>query len=235
MQSGTAEHNDQVREFFDDRVAAYDAFYDELSPFRRWFNRTFRKAVYLRRNHVITLAKRYGCRTLLDVGCGSGQNTVWFVHHGIEHALGLDVSAAMVEESISLAEQAGVADHCRFEVGDFMSLDPGERFDMVCALGVFDYVEYPEPFLARMAELADRVIYGSFPGWTLVRSPLRKVRYALRRCPTHFYRRTEVNALFEAVGFGPAHLQPVPSGCLAWAAKAGIKPAEAREAGENPA
>ena len=138
-----------------------------------------------------------------------------------------------VEESGSLAERVGVADQCRFQVGDFMSLAPTKRFDMVCALGVFDYVEYPKAFLARMAELADRVIYASFPGWTLIRSPLRKLRYALRRCPTHFYRRTEVNALFETVGFGPAHLQPVPSGCLAWAAKAAIEPGEAREAGKN--
>ena len=70
-----------------------------------------------------------------------------------------------------------------------------------------------------MARFAERVIYGSFPGWTLVRSPLRKIRYALRGCPTKFYRQRDVVALFEAVGFGELEIKPVPSGRLAWAVR----------------
>ncbi len=218
MQSAS-EQTEKVREFFDDRVTQYDAFYDEPSRFGRWFNRVFRRAVYLRRDHALTLARRYACRTLLDVGCGSGRNAVWLVRQGVERVIGLDISREMVEEARSLARQADVADRCEFHHGDFLSLPTAPRCDLVCALGVFDYVAQPEAFLTRMAELADRVVYGSFPGWTLVRSPLRKLRYAFRACPTHFYRTSEVRALFEAVRFGPVHLQPVPSGCLAWTVK----------------
>ena len=231
MPQDTFDHTVKVRDYFDDRVAAYDAFYDQPSRFGRWFNRTFRKAVYLRRDQTAILAGRHHCRTLLDVGCGSGQNSVWFVRHGIERVWGLDISAEMVEESRALAGRAQVADRCEFQEGDFVSWPTGQRFDMVCALGVFDYVEHPEPFLRHMAQFADRVIYASFPGWTLVRSPLRKLRYALRRCPTHFYRHSEVRALFEGVGFGPMQLKPVPSGYLAWAVKGGVDFTEA--AGED--
>jgi len=215
----TSEHAAKVRDYFDHRVAAYDAFYEEPSRFGRWFNRTFRKAVYMRRDQTTALADRYGCRTLLDVGCGSGQNSVWFVRHGIERVFGLDVSAEMIEEAQALAERAGVTDRCEFQHGDFTSFPAGRHFDMACALGVMDYVEQPEPFLRHMAEFADRVVYASFPGWTLVRSPLRKVRYALRGCPTHFYRRREIEALFGAVGFGPVSIKPIPSGHLVWAVK----------------
>ena len=223
MPQDISDHTVKVRDYFDERMAAYDAFYDEPSRFGRWFNRTFRKAVYLRRDQTAILAERYQCRTLLDVGCGSGQNSVWFVRHGIERVLGLDFSAEMIEEARTLALRAGVTDRCDFQQQDFVSLPAGQRFDMVCALGVFDYVANPEAFLRHMARFANRVVYASFPGWTLVRSPLRKLRYTLRRCPTHFYRRHEVGALFEKVDFGPTGLRPVPSGHLAWAVEKTIE------------
>jgi SAM-dependent methyltransferase len=218
----TSEHAAKVRGFFDARVAAYDAFYDPPSRFARWFNAIFRRAVFLRRDHTLTLARRYGCRTVLDVGCGSGRNAIWFARHGIDHVFGVDVSADMIDEARELAARAGVADRCEFHHTDFLSMQPGPRFDLVIALGVFDYVEQAEEFLRHMAAFADRAIYGSFPGWTLVRTPLRKIRYAFQGCPTHFYRRRELLELFAAVGFGPAELRPVPSGCLAWSAKPGL-------------
>ena len=211
-------HDEQVREYFDTRVADYDAFYEEPSSFGRWFNRVFRQPVYQRRDQVLTLARRYGCKSVLDVGCGSGRNTVWWARQGIEELFGVDVAAEMIEKASLVAAQAGVADRCRFELGDFIRQEPTRKYDMVVACGVFDYVQDALGFLRHMARFADRVVYGSFPGWTLVRSPLRKIRYALRGCPTHFYRRSELERLFAAVGFGPIELLHSSAGHLAWAA-----------------
>ena len=222
MPQESSKHTARVQTYFDERVADYDAFYDPPSALARHFNRVFRKAVFLRRDHTIELARRFNCRTVLDVGCGSGRNSVWFARNGIEHVSGIDISREMIEEADLLARQAGVESRCEFRHLDFMSMPKGSRFDMVVALGGFDYVAQAEEFLRHMSQFADRVIYASFPGWTLVRSPLRKVRYALRGCPTHFYRRPELNRLFDAVGFGPAGFKPVPSGCLAWAARSGL-------------
>ncbi|MCK4343436.1 MAG: methyltransferase domain-containing protein [Phycisphaerae bacterium] len=214
-----SKHTVQVRDYFDDRVADYDAFYDPPSHFARWFNRVFRKAVYLRRDLALKAARAHGCRTMLDVGCGSGQNSVYFARHGVEHVFGVDISSEMIKLARELAERAGVAEQCEFEQLDFMKMAPGAKYDAVVACGVFDYVERAEQFLAHMARFANRVIYGSFPGWTLVRTPLRKLRYTFRGCPTHFYRRRELIRLFENVGFGRIEIQPVPSGYLAWAVR----------------
>src|SRR5262249_50207667 len=85
----TSEHAGRVRRYFDERVADYDTFYEPPYAAVRAFNRVFRKAVYLRRDQVITLARQYGCRTMLDVGCGSGRNSVWFVRNGIPHVHGI--------------------------------------------------------------------------------------------------------------------------------------------------
>jgi SAM-dependent methyltransferase len=240
-----SKHTVLVRDYFDARVADYDGFYDSPSWWARTFNRLFRKAVYLRRDQALTVTLRHGCRTMLDVGCGSGQNTVYFARHGVEHILGVDISAEMIRLASELAAHANVANQCHFLHLDFMNMPPpgggtgrtggtgilpvpsagtailpvNQKFDIVVACGVFDYVERADEFLAHMARFANRVIYGSFPGWTLVRSPLRKIRYALRGCPTHFYRRHELVALFEKVGFGQTEIMPVPSGHLAWATR----------------
>ena len=219
MTQEPSSHATRVRTFFDARVSDYDAFYEPPSRWARQFNRIFRKAVFLRRDQTIVLARQFGCRTILDVGCGSGRNSVWFARQGIERVVGVDISREMSEEARVLAQQAGVEDRCEFSTLDFQAMPAGPRFDMVVALGVFDYVERAEEFLGHMSQFADRVIYASFPGWTLVRSPLRKIRYALRGCPTHFYRRAELRQIFDSVGFGEMGVKPVPSGCLAWAAK----------------
>ena len=209
-------HTVRVRDYFDGRAADYDAFYDPPSRFERWFNRVFRKAVYLRRDQALAVALEHGCRTLLDVGCGSGQNSVYFARHGIEHVVGVDISAEMVTRAEQLAQKADVADRCTFEQLDFTKMPAGPKYDIVVACGVFDYVEHAADFLQHMATFATRAVYGSFPGWTLVRSPLRKIRYTLRGCPTHFFRRRELVDLLGGVGFGPVEILPVPSGHLAW-------------------
>lgn len=221
MTPANSEHTVQVRDYFDARVADYDAFYDPPSALRRAFNRVFRKAVYLRRDQALAVHRQHGCRTMLDVGCGSGQNTVYWARHGVERILGVDISHEMIRMAAALAERAGVAERCEFQPLDFAQMEAGPRFDSVVACGVFDYVKQAEPFLAHMAKFAERVVYASFPGWTLVRSPLRKIRYALRGCPTHFYRRRELIELFRRVGFGPSEILPVPSGHLAWAVRGG--------------
>jgi len=214
-----SKHTVMVRDYFDGRVADYDAFYDPPSAWLRLFNRVFRKAVYLRRDQALAASLQHGCRTMLDVGCGSGQNTVYFARHGIERLLAVDISVEMIRLAEQLAEKAGVGEQCEFQVVDFMKMPPGPKFDSVVACGVFDYVERADEFLAHMARFANRVIYGSFPGWTLVRTPLRKIRYALRGCPTHFYRRRDLVELFRSVGFGRTEILPVPSGHLVWAVR----------------
>jgi cyclopropane fatty-acyl-phospholipid synthase-like methyltransferase len=214
-----SKHSAQVREYFDDRVVDYDAFYDPPSAWARWFNHRFRKDVYLRRDQALAVARAQGCRTMLDVGCGSGQNSVYFVRHGLERVVGIDISAEMIKLARHLAEAAGVAAQCDFQHLDFLEMPVGPRFGIVVACGVFDYVENADRFLAHMAKFAGRVVYGSFPGWTLIRSPLRKIRYALRGCPTHFYRRRELKELFNGVGFGRLEILRNASGHLAWAVR----------------
>jgi ubiquinone/menaquinone biosynthesis C-methylase UbiE len=214
-----SKHDEQVRDFFDAWVASYDAFYEEPSLLGRWFNRVFRKGVYLRREAVLTLAREYGCKSVLDVGCGSGRNTVYWAQHGVEQLLGIDVAPEMIRLAVDVARQAGVEKRCQFQLLDFMAAQPARKYDLAAACGVFDYVQDAVAFLQHMATYASRVIYGSFPGYAFPRAPIRKVRYALRGCPLHLYSRRDLEALFDAVGFGRCVIKPVSGGHLAWAVK----------------
>lgn len=219
MTQGTSEnhvvqHTQEIRGYFDARSNDYDAFYEPRSGFERWFNHVFRKGVYRRRDEVLNLAQKYNLRSVLDVGCGSGRNTVWWAKRGLGPLHGVDISKEMIEEAARVARQENVCDSCSFELADYINWDSDKKWDMVVACGVFDYVVDAEALLAHMAKHAKHVIYGSFPGWSLLRSPLRKIRYALRGCPTHFYRKSELQRIFANVGFGKVECIRVGGGFL---------------------
>lgn len=57
----------------------------------------------------------------LELACGRGRFSVWLAGRGME-VRGLDVSLVAIDLARRLAEAAGVADRCRFEVRD---LDDG--------------------------------------------------------------------------------------------------------------
>ena len=63
MTKTTLKHSEQVRDHFDDRWSQYNGFYEPSSRFHRWLNHVFRKAVYARRDQVLTLAKQFNCRS----------------------------------------------------------------------------------------------------------------------------------------------------------------------------
>jgi hypothetical protein len=75
---------------------------------------------------------------------------------------------------------------CEFLCADALTHPFSKRFDVVVALGVFDYLRDPHSLLCRMIELAEGKVIASFPGWSPVRAPLRKARYWLRDCPVYF-------------------------------------------------
>ncbi|HBP17972.1 MAG TPA: class I SAM-dependent methyltransferase [Planctomycetes bacterium] len=91
----------------------------------------------------------------LDVGCGTGTNSLWLAGHGFS-VLGLDIAPLAVEAARAKAEQAREPE-CRFEVLDFLSEEvPGGPFELVFDRGVFhtfDAAETRARFAARVAEL----------------------------------------------------------------------------------
>jgi SAM-dependent methyltransferase len=57
-------------------------------------------------------------RTVLDVGCGSGDLALAAVSRGAEGATGFDLGPGAIREARTLATHRGLSDRTRFEIGD---------------------------------------------------------------------------------------------------------------------
>ena len=49
----------------------------------------------------------------------------------------------------------------------------------------------------------------SFPSISWYRTPIRKVRYVIKRCPVYFYRREQIEQLGKAAGFAQTDISKI--------------------------
>ncbi len=91
-------------------------------------------------------------------------------------------------------------------------------FEVILAVGLFDYLAEPHRFTRRMFDLTapGGCVVGSFPTWSLIKGPVRKVRYEwIGNCPIFNYSRRELELMFGASGFDRVEVQsPGRSGYL---------------------
>lgn len=206
-------HSNTVRRRFERDAVSFDAIYRlERSPLSRWFNKTFRKAVFQRYDITFEEAGEVKGKAILDIGCGSGVYAVDFARRGARRVLGIDFSANMLELARREAESHSVTERCAFEKADFMEAKIDEKFDCSIAMGVFDYLLEPKPFLQKMASVTAGKVIASFPGHSLLREPARRLRYQLTgKGDVHFYSEQEVRDLASSVGFAEWKLIPIYS------------------------
>jgi magnesium-protoporphyrin O-methyltransferase len=69
-------------------------------------------------------------RTVLDVGCGTGDLALSALQRGADRASGIDLGAGAIEQARSLAAERGLADRASFTVGDG-AVEPLARHDVV--------------------------------------------------------------------------------------------------------
>jgi 2-polyprenyl-3-methyl-5-hydroxy-6-metoxy-1,4-benzoquinol methylase len=202
-----------VRRRFEREAESFDAIYRvERSFVARWTDRLLRKAIFERYEVAFTEAGDVAGKAVLDVGCGSGVYSVDFARRGARRVVGVDFSSGMLALARKEAEERGVGDACEFRCEDFMDAAFDETFDVSLAMGVFDYLSQPAPFLARMVALTTGRLIASFPGHSLVREPLRRQRYRLAgKGEVTFYSRADVERTADAAGLARRWIVPITS------------------------
>lgn len=209
----SSDDTQKVREYFSRSAVSFDSLYAEkgMSPFWRWVNQRFRRDIYERFLRTMEHVRKNDIRSVLDVGCGSGRYAVALHEHGVRRITGVDIAPEMIELFGRYTEPLA-GDGAVFEAvcTDFMEYEPAERFDLVVAMGFFDYIEDPVPVLAKMGVLATHSVIASFPSISFYRTPIRKVRYALKRCPVYFYRRDRISEFAQAAGFTACAIDKIP-------------------------
>lgn len=133
-------------------------------------------------------------RSVLDFGSGHGIYSVLPATSGAQ-VVGVDISPKSTAMAAERSRRAGVADRCRFVVGDCERLPfPAATFDLVLSMGTFSSLRHAIAFseLARVVKPAGEVILvdtlGHNPLLNLNRRLLhwrgRRTRWELDHIPT---------------------------------------------------
>lgn len=82
---------------------------------------------------------------ILDIGCNAGFFCIEAIKRGAISAVGIEAQPTFYEAAIKNAKSAGVADKCRFILGDWNEIIPSleERFDYILWLAAMHYEQRP--------------------------------------------------------------------------------------------
>jgi SAM-dependent methyltransferase len=190
---------ERVRTRFEERAHQFDDLYED----ERWLVRTLRPGLFRRRQLAVETVTAYTNPRVLDVGCGSGRIGEFVLDAGTSHYVGVDFSEPMIEMSRArLTPRFG--DKIELLVADFLAAPLEGPFEVILAVGLFDYLPDPHRFARKMFDLTapGGCVVGSFPTWSWLKGPVRKVRYEwIGDCPIFNYSRRELELLFGASGF----------------------------------
>lgn len=120
--------------------------------------------------HLAGVLARHGIEPgkALEIGCGTGTNTIWLAKHGFKMT-GVDIAPNAIAKAEAKAAAAGVK--CKLFVGDFLVDEvPGAPYRFVYDRGVFHVFEARAKqtrFASRVAQLLrPRGIWHSIIGST---------------------------------------------------------------------
>jgi SAM-dependent methyltransferase len=174
--------------------------FDRLYESRALSGRLVRPGLYERYEIALEVARRYERPRVLDIGCGSARIAEPLLDGGASEYVGVDFAPPMLELARRRLER--FADRTTLIEAEFLDAPLTGPFDLVLALGFFDYVAEPEPAVRRIAALTTGSAVATFPRWSWVRGSLRHLRYeVVLNCPIYDYTVRELRFLFGASGF----------------------------------
>ena len=202
--------SDRVRSYFDGAANRFDSIYrPDKSLAQQLVDGLFHGVMHRRYELTFELCgEDLTGKRVLDIGCGSGRYAIEMARRGAE-VVGLDFAPTMIELARELSAEAGVAERCHFEQGEFLSWSDPHHFDICLGIGFFDYIEDPGAFLQRIYHLGAAQAIFSFPiRWTL-RTPSRWLRLSLNNCPVYFYGKDQVAGLMRRAGWARFETHPL--------------------------
>lgn len=198
----------QVRQTFENGAKTFDDIYrpsESKSFISKWVDKTFRQSMTLRFYKTLDLLERDDVRTILDVGCGSGRYCKEYLHMG-KRVLGIDVSSNMIDLARAACAPFGSNSDMEFLIGDYVYTPLDETYDAAVLMGLFDYIENPQPLLIKLKQEVSTLILASFPKRFNKLNYLRKYRYKLKRCPLYYYTQEQLADMFQRAKFSSFEL-----------------------------
>jgi 2-polyprenyl-3-methyl-5-hydroxy-6-metoxy-1,4-benzoquinol methylase len=190
-----------VERYFGRITEEWNALYYHKNPLIRLINRLIRQGLYERYKLTFEYCGEISELKVLDIGCGTGLYSIEFAKRGAAHVLGIDFAQPMVEFSQQKALETGVHKKCEFICGDFFTYPFEGKFDIVVAMGLFDYVSEPLQFFKKVSGLCEGSFIASFPKDSPFWGTQRKIRYLIKKCPLYFYTYNQLEHLYQEAGF----------------------------------
>jgi ubiquinone/menaquinone biosynthesis C-methylase UbiE len=135
-------------------------------------------------------------KRVLEIACGTGRFTVMLAQEGAD-VVGLDISAAMLQQGREKARETGVADRLDFVRGDAARLPfPDDYFDSVFAIRFFHLADTPASVLAEMRRVSKEQVFFD----TFNRYSTRSLYNWLLPMGSRLYSDAEVDRLLEGAG-----------------------------------
>jgi SAM-dependent methyltransferase len=118
----------------------------------------------------------FGGRTVLEIGCGFGRMVVGAALSGASQATGIELDAEALDEARDRADEAGVADRCRFVAGDGAELDLEAHDTVILDRAICCYADGPR-LVDRSLALAREVYAITVPESRGLRGAWNRVVY----------------------------------------------------------
>ena len=184
-----------TRRYFEKRAEAFDRLYTRQSLGTRLLRRGPRRG----RDLAVSVVARHASPSVLDVGCGPGRVAEAVIEAGASTYAGIDFSPHMLRLAQERLERF---DSVELLDGDFMELDLPRTFEVVLALGLFDYLDEPGQAAEWMRARCSATLVATFSRRDRIKTPIRRLHYELiHRCPIYFYTEADVEEMLSAAGF----------------------------------
>ena len=107
----------------------------------------------------------------------------------------------MLKLAKELVRRDGVADRCDFVLSDVLDWKTDRNFDLVIAIGFWDYVADPLPRLQTIRSITRDRFLSAWPRAGTWRAAIRKARLSVAGCPVYFWTRPQVEDYLNRAGF----------------------------------
>jgi len=191
----------QPRDFWQQRLARQ---FDLRGSGETTLSLAYNRACYQLRSEVLTRALRDHDfdprgKTVLDVGCGTGFFTAWYLERGAD-VTGMDIAPISIETLRSRHPQA------RFVLADVGEHPVEGRFSLVNAMDVLYHITEDQRWEAAVSHLAGAVEQGGLLVLSDAFSDMGRLAEHNRMRPLALYR-THLNAAgLQLGGLYPTHL-----------------------------
>jgi SAM-dependent methyltransferase len=184
-----------TRRYFETHADRFDRLYTDTDTATRLLRQGPRRS----REFAVSVVAGRSSPSVLDVGCGPGRVAEAVIEAGAASYVGIDFSSqmmALARERLACLEDVELVE------GNFLELELGRTFDVVLALGLFDYFKEPAPAAEWMLAHCTSTLAATFTRWDWVKAPIRHLHYdVFNRCRTFDYTEERAEAMLRAAGF----------------------------------